>query len=278
LLLKQFTELRELQPQGRMRRMIRGECPECDEAVPLLARTCRHCGAPNPARRNVIAAAAGITVLAGASAGAVVIATRHPQPVPGQQQAQAGIEPQQPAAAKPSAAEQQPTGDAPQQQAQAGTVTSVMPPAATADVNFSWLSSAMTACDMRASDQPRKLHFLVIPLQANEKDIPDWRLLALGSIGTGITIRSDDALGGLRRGTLKIRAAEYMFSVQDIATRGVLRWASSMGANLFSSPDAQAIKTFRLMLQPSGTADQGNWSDVYSRQNASCHWIAAIMR
>ena len=49
---------------------------------------------------------------------------------------------------------------------------------------------------MRALEQPRKLHFLVIPLQANEKDIPDWRLLSLGSIGTAMTIRSDDALGG----------------------------------------------------------------------------------
>ena len=260
--------------------MIRGECPECDEAVPLLASRCRHCGAPNPTRRNVIAAAAGIMVLVGASAGAVVIATRHPQPVSGAPQVQAPNQPQQPAVGQPqpSAAGQQPASGAPPQQEQVGQATSVMPAAAISDVNYSWLSAAMTACDMRALEQPRKLHFLVIPLQANEKDIPDWRLLSLGSIGTAMTIRSDDALGGLRRGTLKINAVEYVFSVEDIATRAVYRWASSVGANLLSSPDAEATRTFRLMLQPPGAVDAASWSDVYSRQNASCHWIAAIMR
>jgi hypothetical protein len=260
--------------------MIRGECPECDAAVPLLARTCRYCGAPNPARRNVVAAAAGIMVLAVASAGAVVIATRHPQPIPGEQQAQAGDPPQQPTASRPqpSAAPLQPAGAERQQQGEIGQVTPVMPAAAASDANYSWLAAAMTACDKRASAEPGKLQFLVIPLQANDKDIADWRLLALGTIGTGITIRSDDALGGLRRGTLRINAAEYAFSVQDGATRAVIRWASSVGANLFSSPDAAGIKTFRLSLQPPGTADPANWSDVYSRQNGSCHWIAAILR
>jgi len=257
--------------------MIRGECPECDAAVPLLARTCRYCGAPNPARRNVVAAAAGIMVLAVASAGAVVIATRHPQPI-GEQQAQAGDPPQQPTASRPqpSAAPLQPAGA--ERQGEIGQVTPVMPAAAASDANYSWLASAMTACDKRASAEPGKLQFLVIPLQANDKDIADWRLLALGTIGTGMTIRSDDALGGLRRGTLRINAAEYAFSVQDAAAGAVIRWASSVGANLFSSPDAAGIKTFRLSLQPSGTADPANWSDVYSRQNGSCHWIAAILR
>ena len=47
---------------------------------------------------------------------------------------------------------------------------------------------------------------------------------------------------------------------------------------VISSPDAAGIKTFRLSLQPPGTADPANWSDVYSRQNGSCHWIAAILR
>ena len=118
--------------KGRMRRMIRGECPECDEAVPLLASRCRHCGAPHPTRRNVIAAAAGIMVLVGASAGAVVIATRHPQPVSGAPQVQAPNQPQQPAVGQPqpSAAGQQPASGAPPQQEQVGQATSVMPAAA----------------------------------------------------------------------------------------------------------------------------------------------------
>lgn len=266
--------------------MIRSECPECDATVPVLARACSHCGAPNPVRRGAIVAITGISALLIASMAAIYMAMRPPSPVnePGPA-ALAGEQQAQPAAAQP-----QPTGEpapAPQPQAAAGAQAqvnqvgqglSVMPAASISDPNFSWLSSAMTACDTLASAEPRKLHFLVIPLQANEKDLPDWRLLALGSIGNGLTVRTDDALGGLRRGTLKIGGNQYVFGVQDAATRLVYKWGTSAGANRFSTPDVEALRFFRLQLQPLQKADQPNWGDVYTRQNGSCHWIAAIMR
>jgi hypothetical protein len=162
----------------------------------------------------------------------------------------------------------------------AGTpaVTPEMPSAAGGDGDFAWLSSAMTECDTLASQQPDKLHFLVIPLRANPQDLPDWRLLAVGAIGNGLTIPSEDALGGLRRGTLNVYPEEYVFAIQDAATRVVYTWNPAAGANRFSTPEAEAIQSFRLQLQPSQNPDQGNWGNVYTRQNGSCHWIAAIVR
>ncbi len=153
-----------------------------------------------------------------------------------------------------------------------------MPPAAVADGDFAWLSSAMTGCDTLASQQPGKLHFLVIPLRANQQDVPDWRLLAVGAIGNGLTIPADDALGGLRRGTLRIYPDEYVFAIQDAATRVVYKWSPSVGANRFSTPDAETIQSFRLQLAPRQEPDQADWGNVYSRQNGNCHWIAAIVR
>jgi hypothetical protein len=225
--------------------MIRTECPECDAAVPLVARTCSHCGARNPARRGALAVAAGLVVLVIAGVGAIYVATRQ----------------QHPLAAQGTSA-----------------MTSAMPPAAVADGDFAWLSSAMTGCDTLASQQPDKLHFLVIPLRANQQDLPDWRLLAVGAIGNGLTIPTDDALGGLRRGTLRIYPDEYVFAIQDAATRVVYKWSPSVGANRFSTPEAETIQSFRLQLAPSQKPDQADWGNVYSRQNGNCHWIAAIVR
>ena len=229
--------------------MIRSECPECDAAVPLLARTCSHCGAPNQTRRGALAVVAGLVVLVIAGVGATYVARRQPHPVAAQ-----GTSAVTPA------------------------VTPAMPSAAGSDGDFAWLSSAMTGCDTLASQQPGKLHFLVIPLRANQQDLPDWRLLAVGAIGNGLTIPTDDALGGLRRGTLRIYPDEYVFAMQDAATRVVYKWSASVGANRFSTPDAETIQSFRLQLAPRQKADQADWGNVYTRQNGNCHWIAAIMR
>jgi hypothetical protein len=238
--LKRRAQLREL-PGTMAGWMIRSECPECDATVPLVARTCSHCGARNPARRGALAVAAGLVVLVIACVGAVYVATRQQHPL-------------------------------------AAEGMSVVPSGAVADSDFAWLSSAMTACDKLASQQPGTLHFLVIPLRANQNDLPDWRLLAVGAIGNGITIPADDALGGLRRGTLRIYPDEYVFAIQDAATRVVYEWNPSLGVNRFSAPEAEAIQSFRLQLAPRQKRDQADWGNVYSRQNGNCHWIAAIVR
>lgn len=270
-----------------MRQMVNNECPECDEFVPLLARSCSGCGAFNPARGIAMTAAAGVTLVAVASLASLYVAIRPlerasapvTQAAPSVAQATLTAEPAPPPVGREAAVQPAPPPAGEQRPLSAlGQGTPVARPAATQGGDFAWLTAAMAACDKRAADDPRKLHFLVIPLQANEQDIPDWRLLALGGVGNGITLRTDDALGGLRRGTLRVDSGQMAFAVQDAVTRMIYQWSPAAGPTSFATPDAAALRLFRLQLAPLGKADQARWGDVYERQNASCHWIAAIIR
>jgi hypothetical protein len=143
--------------------------------------------------------------------------------------------------------------------------------------DFAWLTSALKACDEQASQQPSNLHFLVIPLSAEQKDMPDWRRLAAGTIGNAMTIAAADAFGGLRRGTLKIFADEYVFSFQDAGTKAVYKWSPSIGAKHFTIAEAESSRYFRVQLQLLHKAE-ADWGDTYSREDGTCHWVPAIVR
>jgi hypothetical protein len=43
--------------------MIKTVCPNCGAEVPLFARACRHCGAPNTVRRNAVVVVAALSAL-----------------------------------------------------------------------------------------------------------------------------------------------------------------------------------------------------------------------
>src|ERR1700677_4964042 len=110
--------------------MLSSECPQCDAAVPILAGSCSHCGAANPARLGAIAVAAAVAVLVVAAAGAVYVATRPQQrPVAAEGKSVATR------AERPSAAEGKSVG--PAAAAATGNATG----------DFGWLASAMMACD-----------------------------------------------------------------------------------------------------------------------------------
>jgi hypothetical protein len=149
-------------------------------------------------------------------------------------------------------------------------------PATTGDGDFAWLASAMTACDKLASQQPTELHFLVIPLSADQKDMPDWRLIAAGSIGNAITLLADDALGGLRRGTLRIYPDEYVFSVRDAEGPSAYNWAPSVGVKQLSTDKPATISSVRMQLQPRHKVEVSDWGKIYSNRN--CNWVPAIVR
>jgi hypothetical protein len=216
------------------------KCSECNEAVPVWACTCSHCGAPNSALRVVMTVAAGLVVLIVAGIGGIYLSKRPPHPVAGE-----GL---------------------------VGAST------ANADGDFAWLVSAMAACDKLASQQPAKLHFLVIPLSADQKDMPDWRLIAVAPIGNAMTLLADDALGGLRRGTLRIYADEYVFSVRDAGGSVVYKWSPSVGVKQFSTDNTATISSVRMQLQPRHKADQTDWGKIFSNQNGNCNWVPAIVR
>ncbi len=224
--------------------MISTLCPDCNETVPLLARACRNCGAPNPERQGVFAVAAVLAVLTTATAGAFYLAT-HPQ---------------------------------------FSALPAVTPPparaadATAADGGFAWIRAAMTGCDQTASRQPNSLYFMVIPLLAQAADMPDWQAIAVGAIGNGLTIAGDDALRGLEIGKLRMYAGQYVFSVQDATTRAAFKWGAAVGVKQFSASEIDKVWTFRMRLQPTGKPDDVDWGDTYPRQNGACHWVATILR
>ncbi len=249
--LKSGAELRELPTHGRTFQMISSECPECGEPVPIRAEKCSYCGTPNTARRGVVAIAVAIVLLVIAIASAIYIATR----------------PQTRMAAEPKGASR----------AVVGEPRGISPPV-TADGSFAWIRSALTACDDLAAKQPAELHFIVIPLQAKPSDLPDWQLLTVGTVGNGLSIPADDALGGLRRGTLSIYNEDYVFSVRDANTNVVYKWNSANGVKQFSTKEAEAVRIFRLQSLPQLKGKTGDWGDAFSTQAGKCNWVAAIVR
>jgi hypothetical protein len=244
--------------------MLSSECPQCDAAVPILAGSCSHCGAANPARLGMIAVAAAVVVLVVAAAGAVYVATRPQQrPVAGEGNSVAVR------TVRPSAVEGKSVGPV--------ATTTPTPTTATATGDFGWLASAMMACDEVAQQQPNKLHFLMIPLIADRKDMPDWRLIAGSAIGNGLTIPANDALGGLRRGTLRVYADQYVFSVQDALSNEVYRWNAAAGVKWFSTAEAVKIARFRVQFQPRSQVEDKDWGALYNEHEGTCLWVAAIV-
>jgi hypothetical protein len=123
-----------------------------------------------------------------------------------------------------------------------------------------------------------KLHFLVIPLSADQKDMPDWRLIAVAPIGNAIALLANDALGGLRRGTLRIYADQYVFSVRDAEGSAAYTWSPSVGVKQFSTDKPTAISSVRMQLQPRHKADETDWGKIYTNQNGNCNWVPVIVR
>ena len=231
------------------RPMLQSRCPRCSGAVSLLAPACRRCGAPNQARRVVGLASAAVLVLLLVGAGALYLASRQQSLGPETTGALAV-----PGAGAGAAGGAGGAGD------------------------LARLSADMAACDKLASQQPSDLRFLIIPLRAERKDMPDWQLIAAGLIGNAWMLPVDDALGGLRRGTLTIYPDEYVLNVQDPQTRAVFSWSTSVGTKSFSTADAKTLQSFRVQIQPQNKIDRSNWGAVYPRQKGTCHWVAAIVR
>ncbi len=222
---------------------MKSRCAVCDAPVPPMARGCPNCGAPNPARRAILAAAAIVAVLGPAIAVAIYAATRWDQPLI--------------------------SADRPAEQALPAQ------PTPRSDDNFAWLEAAMKACDDKASAEPNALHFLVVPLTYDPKDIDHWRQAALNRIGNALVLPGTDTLSGLRDKTLAIAPEEYVFSLRDQATQAVRTWDAATGVKWFSIGDAGDVTSLQMQYKP---GDKGHdlWGNLISHQKGACYWINAI--
>ena len=142
--------------------------------------------------------------------------------------------------------------------------------------DLAWLTAAMAACDEDATRTPGTLFFIVIPLQAEPSDIPEWRKKSLNDIGNGVLLDSATALDGLREKTLKLSTEQYVFGIRD-QSEVVYKWKSGMGVARFSTPEADAITSFNIQFLAGAGAREGEWGAGFSRQAGSCYWVNAII-
>ncbi len=222
--------------------MIESECPDCGDRVFIFARTCPRCGTANEARMAGVWVAGALAMLAVAIVVAVVAVLRgHPLPIAG-------------------------TPDAPVGEHVEASSAS----------NFGWLTAAMSECETEAMKDLDTLYFLVLPLASLPQDDAQWRAKSILEIGNAILLRSDDALEGLRSGTLRLYSGQYDFRIRDGADT-VYKWKPSIGVTKISTPDARSIATFRLQFQTSGTVGEAEWGSPFTRQSGTCYWVNAIV-
>jgi len=220
------------------------QCAACGAKLPLMARWCEECGAPNPARRAVLSTVAVIAVLAPAIAIAIYAATRWEQPlISGDRPADAPL---------PS-------------QSVSGT-----------DTGFDWLSAAMKACDAKAAQEPNALHFLFVPLAYDAKDLEQWRRQALNRIGNAMVLSSDDMLGGLRRKALTVASDDYAFSIRDDKTQAVRKWERASGVKWLSATGTEEFVSFKMQYKPHDKGRDDSWGNPILHQKGNCYWVNAI--
>ena len=134
----------------------------------------------------------------------------------------------------------------------------------------------MQDCDAEAAKQQSTLYFLVIPLAAKPEDEQQWRSKSRDEVGNAILLSSDDALDGLKSGTLRISAENYAFNVRDRANV-LYNWNSSTGVSRLTIPNADSIETFNIQFQTRSRTNDTAWGNVFGRRTGNCYWVNAII-
>jgi hypothetical protein len=221
--------------------IVKVRCGWCDAAVPLVARACPACGTANSARRTLLGAVVAAAILLPAIGLAIYAGTRWERPL-----ITADNSAEQPLPSQPVA----------------GT-----------DDDFSWLAAAMKACDDKASSEPNALHFLVVPVAFDAKDLDQWRRVALNRIGNAMVLPSNDMLDGLRRKTLTIAPGEYTFGIRDGKTQAVRKWPPASGVKWLSAPGGEDVALFTMQYKPNGKGSDDNWGNPIVHQKGNCYWV-----
>jgi hypothetical protein len=222
--------------------MIDTECANCGSGTPVLAKTCPYCGTPGGLRLAGIMVAGALVLLLAAIVTAGVVVLRWYQ---------------------------------------LAAATSTGAPAdewiASTTADLSWLATAMSGCDAEAKADPNALHFLVTPLVPVAGDSEPWRAKSISDAGTGILLRANDTIEGLKSGALRIYPADYDFSVVDPDGEKVHKGRPSVGVAKFSTSDAGPISTFKVQFRTAHSRSNADWGGSFNRLVGSCYWVNAIL-
>jgi hypothetical protein len=223
--------------------MIDGECPNCGDRISILANSCPGCGAPSPARRaRLVIAGALAALLIAIGVASIVVVGGHRLPATVRADAPAGLH-----------------------------------GAAGATDDVTWLTTAMSTCETDAENDAGTLRFLVIPLAPVQKDDEQGREKALNEVGNAVLLGSDDAVEGIKDGTLRIYPGEYDFRVLDDATGAVYKWKPADGVANFSTADSGSIALFKVQFRTPRNSGDGQWGTAFVRQSGTCYWVSAVI-
>jgi len=233
--------------------MSSGTCQFCGGAVPLLAVACPHCGATHKLHATVIATVVGVLALA-VLAGGFALSLHVSRKI------DLGAPADSPVAGAP------PGDTQPQTQTQTQTQTD----------DFGWLSTGMESCEAEARNDLPKVYFMVVPLSPAEKNDQKLASQALDRAGEAHLISTEDALAGLRNGTLRINNQPFTFSILDPVTSSVYTWKSKVGASKLASTDAEAIANFKIRVYRGDAPGNTQWGDSFVRAKGTCHWVNVL--
>jgi hypothetical protein len=223
--------------------MIDGECSGCGARISILANSCPGCGAPRPARRARLAIAGALAALVIAiGIASIVVVGGHRLAATVRADAPAGLH-----------------------------------GAAGATDDLTWLTTAMSTCETDAERDADTLRFLVIPLVPAQKDDEQWRAKELNEVGNAVLLSSDDAVEGLKDGTLRIYPGEYDFRVLDQATGAVYKWKPADGVANFSTTDSGSIALFKVQFKTLRNTGDVQWGTAFVRQSGTCYWVSAVI-
>jgi hypothetical protein len=231
--------------------MSMGTCQSCGSAVPLLAVACPHCGATHKVHATGITVVVGVlalAVLAGGFALSLHVSRKIDLGAPADT----------------------PANGTPAGESQAQTQT---PPVAD---DFGWLSTGMESCESEARNDLPKVYFMVVPLAPAEKNDQKTASQALDRAGEAHLISTEDALAGLRNGSLRINNQPFTFSILDPATSSVYTWKSKVGASKLASTDAEAIANFKIRVYRGDAPGNTQWGDSFVRAKGTCHWVNVL--
>jgi hypothetical protein len=134
----------------------------------------------------------------------------------------------------------------------------------------------MKACDEKALREPNALHFLVVPLAFDPKDVEEWRKVSLNRIGNALVIPGEDMLNALRRKSLSLAAEQYVFSIRNEQDQAVRRWEPATGVKWYSIADAEGVASLRVQYKPRDKGRDDDWGNVITHQKGTCYWVNAI--
>jgi len=147
-------------------------------------------------------------------------------------------------------------------------------PAAAGPVDLSPIKAAMDRCEVDATRDAATLRFLIIPLASVKTD---WRPKSVSAVGNAFLLTSDDALGGLKSGTLRIYPGEYDFRVLDQATSTVFKWKPSTGMASFSIADSFWVTRLKVQFLTSKNPTDDQWGSSFERPAKPCYWVSAVI-